>query len=318
MKRFSNILFVVTSDADVSASFEKTIELAENNQARITLAGIIDASLEAKVDLISGNSPLLESMVEIKKQQLQDLVDGSNLRKLDCEIKVLVGIGFMEIIREVIEFQRDLLIKSINQTESIGQKLLGGMDMKILRKCPCPVWSIKSTQQQGFREILVGLDYQPDNVEAEKLNAQLLTMASSLAIAEFSELHVVHAWKLEYENFYRSARSGMSELEIDQLVEKEENVRRQWLDRMIEKYCYAQEQQTANYLRPRIHLVKGRGRDVVLDCAKALGAELLVLGTVCRTGIEGFVIGNTAEEILNRIDTSILAVKPEGFISPVK
>ncbi len=318
MKRFTNILFVVTSDEDVSASFEKAIELAKNNQASITLAGVIDASLEAKVDLISGRSPLLESMVEFKKQQLQDLVDGVKASKLNCEIKVLVGIGIVEMIREVIDFQRDLLIKSISQSESIGHKLLGGMDLKLLRNCPCPVWLIKSTQQQGFREILVGIDYQPDNMEAEKLNAQLLQMASSLALAEFSELHVIHAWKLEYESFHRSTRSGFSEKEVDQLLEEEENKRRQWLNSMVEKYCLEDKQQTANYLRPKIHLVKGNAREAVLECAKTIGAELLVLGTVCRTGIEGFLIGNTAEEIFNRIDSSILAIKPENFVSPVK
>ena len=30
------------------------------------------------------------------------------------------------------------------------------------------------------------------------------------------------------------------------------------------------------------------------------------------------VMGNSAEKILNRIQCSVLALKPEGFISPVK
>jgi nucleotide-binding universal stress UspA family protein len=45
--------------------------------------------------------------------------------------------------------------------------------------------------------------------------------------------------------------------------------------------------------------------------------DLLVMGTVCRTGISGFLIGNTAEEVLNQIDCSVLTVKPEGFVTPV-
>jgi universal stress protein E len=42
-----------------------------------------------------------------------------------------------------------------------------------------------------------------------------------------------------------------------------------------------------------------------------------VMGTISHTGIEGILIGNTAETILHRIDCSVLAVKPEGFITPV-
>jgi len=45
--------------------------------------------------------------------------------------------------------------------------------------------------------------------------------------------------------------------------------------------------------------------------------DLLVMGTVCRTGIRGFFIGNTAEGVLRRVDCSLLTVKPKGFVSPI-
>jgi nucleotide-binding universal stress UspA family protein len=41
------------------------------------------------------------------------------------------------------------------------------------------------------------------------------------------------------------------------------------------------------------------------------------MGTVARTGISGFFMGNTAETILNQLDCSVLAVKPQGFVTPV-
>jgi nucleotide-binding universal stress UspA family protein len=41
------------------------------------------------------------------------------------------------------------------------------------------------------------------------------------------------------------------------------------------------------------------------------------MGTVCRTGVTGFLIGNTAEKVLNNVDCSVLTVKPEGFVTPV-
>ena len=41
------------------------------------------------------------------------------------------------------------------------------------------------------------------------------------------------------------------------------------------------------------------------------------MGTVCRTGLAGFFIGNTAENVLNEVNCSVLTVKPEGFITPV-
>jgi nucleotide-binding universal stress UspA family protein len=41
------------------------------------------------------------------------------------------------------------------------------------------------------------------------------------------------------------------------------------------------------------------------------------MGTIARTGISGFIMGNTAETILNRLDCSVLAIKPPGFETPI-
>ena len=41
------------------------------------------------------------------------------------------------------------------------------------------------------------------------------------------------------------------------------------------------------------------------------------MGTISRTGIPGILVGNTAEKLLERVDCSLLTVKPEGFVSPV-
>ena len=69
--------------------------------------------------------------------------------------------------------------------------------------------------------------------------------------------------------------------------------------------------------RRSVHLLKGDPADVIAGFAKAGRVDLIVMGTVARTGIGGLLIGNTAETILQRVDCSVLAVKPAGFISPV-
>jgi nucleotide-binding universal stress UspA family protein len=52
--------------------------------------------------------------------------------------------------------------------------------------------------------------------------------------------------------------------------------------------------------------------------AKQLHVDLVVMGTVARTGIAGLFIGNTAETILEQLQCSVLAVNPLGFVSPLK
>jgi nucleotide-binding universal stress UspA family protein len=42
------------------------------------------------------------------------------------------------------------------------------------------------------------------------------------------------------------------------------------------------------------------------------------MGTISRTGVAGLLIGNTAERVLQKANCSVLAVKPDGFSSPVR
>jgi nucleotide-binding universal stress UspA family protein len=41
------------------------------------------------------------------------------------------------------------------------------------------------------------------------------------------------------------------------------------------------------------------------------------MGTVSRTGVAGLLIGNTAEKLLQKVNCSVLAVKPDDFSTPV-
>ena len=55
----------------------------------------------------------------------------------------------------------------------------------------------------------------------------------------------------------------------------------------------------------------------ILDEVKQRDPDLLVMGTLSRGGIAGLLVGNTAEKVLERVDCSLLTVKPEDFVSPV-
>jgi nucleotide-binding universal stress UspA family protein len=71
-------------------------------------------------------------------------------------------------------------------------------------------------------------------------------------------------------------------------------------------------------LKHRLHLVEGEAGTVIPKLAVKERIDLIVMGTVARAGLEGYFIGNTAETVLQRVDCSVLTVKPDAFVSPVK
>ena len=67
-----------------------------------------------------------------------------------------------------------------------------------------------------------------------------------------------------------------------------------------------------------MHFLKGEEKELIPATVRSVQPDLLIMGTVGRTGIPGFFIGNTADSVLRQVSCSVLAIKPDGFISPVK
>ena len=89
------------------------------------------------------------------------------------------------------------------------------------------------------------------------------------------------------------------------------------IDELMEILSKKISQDTMSYLKPRMHIVKGRAHEVIPNLAGETKADLVVMGTLARTGIPGLIVGNTAESILNNLNCSVLAIKPSGFVTPV-
>ena len=67
----------------------------------------------------------------------------------------------------------------------------------------------------------------------------------------------------------------------------------------------------------RTECVKGDPRIVIPRYATTRKVDLVVMGTVGRSGLAGFLMGNTAEAVLRELRGSVLAIKPAGFVTPV-
>jgi len=202
----------------------------------------------------------------------------------------------------------------------------GDMQMALTAVTPAELRNIAVTEKRDWPDELVksvATDGAP--LEARVLIGkpfieiirQVLEMSSSLALSESSELHIVHAWCFAGEDLFRSARTGFSDAEVDAMVDEEASARRRWLENLVKTYGSKADKNAIDILEPQLHLIQGRARQVVPAKANELAADLVVMGTVARTGIAGFFMGNTAENILTQLDCSVLTIKPPGFISPV-
>jgi len=129
-------------------------------------------------------------------------------------------------------------------------------------------------------------------------------------------LHIVHAWEALAERTM-TMRGDIPYESIAKHVSQEYALHQKCLDRLSETMRDRIGAEAYDRLSPRLHLPKGPAKTMIATSAAGLRADLVVMGTVARTGISGFIIGNTADAILDQLTCSVLAVKPQGFKTPV-
>jgi len=319
MKRFSNILLMADAALANSIALERAVALALNNQASLTLVDSVDSIPTEMQMAVTAITPaeVVDIVVSEKREQLEQVVTCTAKSGVDIKINVLIGKPFLEVIRQVLRNKHDLVIKCVEPSATLKDVLFGSTDMHLMRKCPCPVWIIKPTEHQHYRRILSAVDQDPEEAVKDVLNRQILEMSTSMALTEFSELHIVHAWHLVTENIFRSDRTDVTDAEVDAMVAEEANKRKQWLENLVSTYGSKGDKDAIDYLDPQLHMIKGDAKHIVPTIARELNVDLIIMGTLARTGIPGFFMGNTAESILNQIDCSVLTIKPPGFVSPV-
>lgn len=319
MKRFSNILLVVDESTDYSAALKRGATLARNNQAGLTLCTIVDTvPSEVRMGVITVTPrEVLDIATAKKREWLEDAANSSTTAGVSIDTKVLVGRPFLEIIRQVLRNDHDLIIKCADADSGLREILFSSTDKHLMRKCPCPVWIVKPTERQNYLRILAAVDQDSEEPVKDALNRQILEMATSLALAEYSEAHIVHAWEVFGEGLLRSHDWDFSEAEFKAMLEEEASERRCWLENVVNNHGTSADAKSTDVLDLRLHVIKGPARYVVSDLARELDVDLVVMGTVARTGIDGFFMGNTAESILGELNCSVLTIKPPGFTSPV-
>lgn len=310
MQNFHNILFVSKGNSDQTEGLKQALWLANENNAAF------------KVLIICPEFP--DSMSEYKEKFEASIREQfeENIDTVLAELKISNKFGQINIelefgeapavrmIRQVLRNGHDLLIKDAEKIE-MG-KGFKSMDMELLRMCPCPVWLCrKIIHPHNNIYLAAAIDPENDDQVGHDLSLRLLMLSRSLADRCNKELKIISCWDYELEDYLRnSVWVDLSEEELQEMMTSIEMKHLEALNALINESHIDG--------KIRIEHIRGAPDQIIPGYVSDKKIDLLVMGTVARTGIQGFLIGNTAENIVQKIGCSLLALKPNGFISPVK
>lgn len=213
---------------------------------------------------------------------------------------------FQAAIIEVLKYHYDLVVKSTHQHSRLSAILFTPTDWNLLRKCPVPVLLVKHHLWPENGNILCAIDCKSiQDEDHHQLNQQILKEASAMAEIVNANIHIVNAYPSPPMNI-------MLELPEFNPINYEDGLKK-FHQKTLNDYA-----QTLKLPEAQIHLVQGLPEDVISQVAEEIDAELVILGTVGRSGLSATLLGHTAEQVIDNLSCDLLALKPAGFISPIK
>lgn len=310
MHRFRKILYVTLGHEDESAALSLALKTAHKNRAPLEILACLP---EFPTDLESYREPFEQSVLEHLRSSVARTCQEMDLDIAGESITYEIESGMtpgLRIIRHVLGNQHNLVVKDAEPSE--GGRGFEAIDMELLRKCPCAVWLCRPDQEKRKHpRIAVAIDPESPTPAGEALALRLLELSSSLAERLEAELNVISCWDYEFERPLRaSVWYRIPEAELQRAMGHSRSRLRASLDDLVRRAGLAPD--------VPVHHPHGQPENAIPTFVERNGVDILVMGTVARTGVPGFLIGNTAENVLQKVSCSLLALKPEGFVCPVR
>jgi len=303
VKHFQNILVFADALAKGQWALKRVVGLTKQNNAALK---VIDVAMELPTYMRLLLQEQATLTVGQRRHKLESLARDLHEQGVAVATEVLIGRPFLEVTRQVLRGGHDLLVKDAERAPDHKRLLAGSIDMRLLRNCPCPVWLVKTKADSSYKRIVAAVDPTPSDAAHRMLNSEILEVASSLATFDNAELYVVGAWEIPGEVLLSSRVSADRFMEFEKSAHSEAK----------KEFKHTLESSGIQLPQDQLRFRHGEAAPTITEFVKEIGADLLVMGTVARTGISGLLMGNTAERVLHDVECSVLTMKPAGFASP--
>lgn len=229
--------------------------------------------------------PLLEARV----QQLKE-------KGIEASYRIDEGVPFQRLLSEAKLGDYHLVMTGFNRHEDNWQDFLfhGSTTRQLIRYCPIPVWATSPIQEKKLDRLLVSVDF-------SDVSKKTVRIADELAEVTGAEKILLHCAR--YPGLMSARRMPDADRAVAEYVESVRDKINEEIDQLL-----------GNRRSEWKVLVKDS--DVIVtveEIANNHDVDLVIMGTVARTGLAGFLVGNTAEKILGELSANVWAIKPDGW-----
>ncbi|HET6884157.1 MAG TPA: universal stress protein [Pirellulales bacterium] len=315
MSQFSNVLVgidLLQADSLGSTNFSPPVEeaikhglwLAEKAAASVTFFAAVEMPEGDLFSLEFDESAVAHEIRRAGQHALDHLVDRAKKQGLAADSKLVCGEGWVELIREVLHGGHDLVIVGTRNVGAVQRFLFGSTAMRLLHNCPCPVWVTRPEPHSLPTKILVASDF-------SEVSDTVLRLGLEIGKLSGATVNLVHAVDYPLDRLWST---GLMDTSTVIYHDRVKNDARQQLNEQLQRVAGQ-----ASLPNVELHIIEGLSiaDTALIEFIQRHHIDLLVMGTMARSGIPGVFIGNTAERLVTHVSCSLLAVKPADFTSAI-
>jgi universal stress protein E len=286
--------------AAAQPALDKALVLARASGARLEVyhaafdpeAGRYGATDSAReVELLRG----------VRRAQLQRLVEARAAPGVAVEIRVEWAYPAHEAIARAAERLRADVVVGQSQRRGLVRRLLTYTDWQLIRHVRRPLLLVKSARPWAGRDVLAAIDPLHAHAKPAALDGAILRAGKALARRAGGALRVVHAFPAAVRYLPGTLRVPVPTLAPPAEQRRRARAVRARVLRVTE---------AAGIPASRVHVESGDAVDVVPELARRRDAGVVVVGAISRSLLQRWLVGATAERLLDELAADVLVVHP--------
>jgi nucleotide-binding universal stress UspA family protein len=302
MDKLTSIVVGIDFSECSAAALKEAIRLARWNRATIRVIHIIDTLVVTELEeaLSPFQQKICDGLVDDSQREWERFsskIDGAK----EATFEVRIDNRVRGLLAEAREAKADLLVLGAFGTRKpdVG---MGTIATACVRHATCPVLLVRDTMTGPFRRAVACVDFSPTSLKA-------LDEAARICTQDGAQLHVLHVFQPLWQDFHYPSTIPEPLPEFNRQYQTA-------LERRVRAFA-ASLGREIDFLKPTFRAVEYPGHRVgIVEYAKSVNADLIVLGTRGKTNMRDLLLGSTAEKVLRESPCSVLALKPEGVVTP--
>jgi nucleotide-binding universal stress UspA family protein/uncharacterized membrane protein YfcA len=271
--RFERFL-VATDGSEFSAgAVREAFHMAQKCGARVRIVSIVSGEAEME----SMGEQLLKKEMDAARRHLDQVASQAAEAGVACETQAIqAGEIYQELVHEAEHMQADLIVMGRRGRRGLARLMLGDVTFNVIGHARCSVLVVPRAAELTGQHFVVASD-------GSRFGDAAAATTGNLAKLCHTPVTVVSVTQPSHS----AERREEAQRAVNRIVAflKKEGIEAQG------------------------KVPHGRPDDMIVQAAQRTGADLIVMGSHGRTGLERVLLGSTTERVINLTPSAVLVVK---------